>query len=73
MIRFEEFLNIFIEVLVKYAPMKIKYIRANQSNTNKHLKKPITKRSRLHNIFLKEKTENSNILQYTNTRQCESP
>ena len=50
----------FAEVLRKYSSMKIKYIRANQSGfMNKNLRRTIMRKSWLHNMFLKEKTEKS--------------
>ena len=52
--------NVFTEVLRKHSPMKIKYIRANQSGfMNKNLRRTIMRRSWLRNIFPKEKTEKS--------------
>ena len=55
---YQHFLNIFIEVLNKHAPMKQKYLRANQGIfMTKNLHKAIMKRSR--NKFLSERTEMS--------------
>ena len=53
-------LNIFIKILNKYAPMKVKYLRANHGNfmTNV-LHKAIMKRSRPRNTFLRDRTETS--------------
>ena len=57
---YQHFLNIFIEVLKKYTPMKQKYIRANEGRfMTKNLHKAITKRSRLRNKFLSDRTEMS--------------
>ena len=54
------FTNIFIEALNKHAPIKKKYIRANRANFfTKSLRKAIILRSRLRNIFLKEKSSES--------------
>ena len=54
----QHFLNTFIEVLNKHAPMKQKYLRANQGIfMTKNLHKAIMKRSR--NKFLSERTEMS--------------
>ena len=51
------FTKIFIEPLNKHAPIKKKYIRANHANfVTKSLQKAIMLRSRLRNIFLKEKS-----------------
>ena len=45
---YRHFLNIFIEILNKHAPMKQKYVRANQGRfMTKDLYKAIMKRSRL--------------------------
>ena len=57
---YQHFLNIFIEVLNKHAPMKEKYLRSNQGRfIRKNLHKAITKRSRLRNKFLRDWTEMS--------------
>ena len=57
-IEYQHFLNIFIEILNKHAPMKIKYLRANHGKfTTKGLHKAIMKRSRLRNKFLRDRTE----------------
>ena len=59
-IEYQHFLNIFIEILNKHAPMKIKYLRANQGKfMAKGLHKAIMKRSRLRNKFLRDRTEMS--------------
>ena len=51
------FLNDFIEILNKHAPIKQKYLRANQGRfMTKDLQKAIMKRSRLKNKFLRDKT-----------------
>ena len=55
---YQHFLNIFIEILNKHAPMKIKYLRANQAKfMTKGLYKANMKRSRLRNKFLCDRTE----------------
>ena len=57
---YQHFLNIFIEVLNKHAPMKEKYLRSNQGRfITKKLHKAIMKRSRLRNKFLRDRTEMS--------------
>ena len=44
---YQHFLNIFIEILNKYAPMKQRYLRANQGRfMTKELPKAIMKRPR---------------------------
>ena len=51
--KYQHFLNIFIEILNKHAPMKKKYLRAKQKRfMTKDLHKAIMKRSRLRNKFL---------------------
>ena len=55
---YQHFLNIFKEVLSKHAPIKQKYLRANQGIfMTKNLHKTIMKRSR--NKFLSDRTEMS--------------
>ena len=66
---YQHFLNIFIEVLNKHAPMKQKYLRANQGRfLAKNLHKAIMKRSRLRNKFLSDRTEMSQK-EYTKQRK----
>ena len=56
----QHFFNIFIEILNKHAPMKIKYLRANHGKfMTKGLSKTIMKRSRLRNTSLPDRTETS--------------
>ena len=57
---YQPFLNIFLEVLNKHAPMKQKYLRANQGRfMTKILRKAIIKHSRLRNKILSDRTEMS--------------
>ena len=57
-IEYKHFLNNLIEILNKYAPMKVKYLRANQGKfMTKGLHKAIVKRSGLK--FLGDMTETS--------------
>ena len=54
-IGYQHFLNIFLDILNKYAPIKKKCIRANQSNfMARELSKAIMKRPKLHNRFVKK-------------------
>ena len=56
--KYQHFLNTFIEILNKHAPMKQKYFRANQGRfMTKDLHKAIMKRSRLRNKFLRDTTD----------------
>ena len=53
-IEYQHFLNIFMEILNKHVPTKIKYLRSNQGKfMTKGLHKAIMKRSRLRNKFLR--------------------
>ena len=59
-IEYQHFLNIFMEILNKHVPTKIKYLRSNQGKfMTKGLHKAIMKRSRLRNKFLSDRTETS--------------
>ena len=61
-LEFEHFSKIFIEVLNKQAPMKKKYLTANQGEfITKELNKAIMTRSRLRNKYLKENCPDSKI------------
>ena len=58
-LNFESFKRIVYETLDKYAPIKKRYIRANQAPfINKRINKEIMKRSRLRNKFLNTKSDN---------------
>ena len=66
-----EFHNEFLSVLNKHAPIKYKYIRANNSSyMTKSLRKEIMLRSRLRNKFLKTKTEESKQLYNKQRNLC---
>ena len=55
---FQHFLNIFLDILNKHAPMKQKYLRANQGRfMTIDLHKAIMKQSRLMNQFLGDRTD----------------
>ena len=57
---YQHFFNIFKEILDKHAPIKRKYLIANQGRfMTKDLHKAIMKRSRLRNKILSDKTEMS--------------
>ena len=61
-LEFEDFLNIFIEILIKHASMKKKYLRANQGEfMSKELNRTIITPSRLRDKYLKEKRADSKI------------
>ena len=53
----DEFTKLVLETLEKHAPMKTKYIRANQSPfITKEIRKSIMKRTQLKNKYMKRKT-----------------
>ena len=69
----EEFQFLFMTKLNKHAPMKIKYIRANNSPfMNNDLSKAIMVRSKLRNKFLKLKTNESREAYKTQRNYCVS-
>ena len=72
-IEFETFQNVMISILNKHAPMKQKHIRANHAAfVTKELRKAIMKRTRLRNIFLKKRSENSKALYNKQRNICVS-
>ena len=67
----QHFLNIFRFFLNKHAPVKKKSIRTNKSNfMTRKLSKAFTKRSKLCNRFLKEKSEVSRKAYTTQRNYC---
>ena len=55
---YQHFLNIFIEILNKHAPIKQKYLTVNQEKfMTKGLHKAIMKRSRLRNKLWRDRTD----------------
>ena len=55
---YEEFESLFLKVLSKHAPMKSKYIRANEAPyMTRCLKKAIMKRSHLESKYYKTKSD----------------
>ena len=65
---YQHFLNIFIDILNKHAPMKQKYLIANQGRfMTEDLYKVIMKRCRLENKFLRNRTDISRE-EYTKQR-----
>ena len=72
-IEYSTFHKICLKVLNKHAPIKQKYIRANNSNfMNKDLRKAIMCRSRLRNAFLKEKSYELRLKYYKQRNLCVS-
>ena len=69
----EKFLNVFKKVLDIHAPIKRRYIRANQRPfMNKTLQKAKITRSRLRNKFLKNKTQSNEIAYKKQRNYCVS-
>ena len=65
---FQRFCQISLNALNKYAPRKKKYARGNEMLLfNKELSKAIMTRTKLRNIFLQNKSEESRI-RYTKQR-----
>ena len=64
----DQFTSIFLDILNTHAPLKTKYVRANQNPfMTKELSKAFMKRSRLKNIYLRQKTDVSKLA-YTQHR-----
>ena len=54
----DTFQEIFVSLLNVYAPLKKKYTRANHASfVTKELRKAIMQRTRLRNMYLKQRTE----------------
>ena len=69
----EMFLNVFKQVFDIHAPIKRRYIRANQGPfTNKTLQKAVMTHSRLRNKFLKNKTESNKTAYKKQRNYCVS-
>ena len=67
---YASFQKAYIDTLDKYAPCKLKYIRANEANfMNKTLKKVVMTRSKLKNKHLKNNSED-NKKAYKSYRNC---
>ena len=68
---YELFESIFIKLLNKHAPMKEKYVRANNSPfMNKVLSKAFMTRSRFRNKFLKNPTKDNRIIYNKQRNYC---
>ena len=67
----DEFVLKFTNIFDKYAPIKRKILRCNESPfINKQIRKEIMKRSSLRNRFLKKKTEANKILYNKQRNYC---
>ena len=70
-INYNIFENIFMELLNKHAPMKVKYIRANNGPfMNKSISKAIMTRSRLRNKYLKNPSNINKINYHKHRNYC---
>ena len=71
--RLDIFTGTALQILGKYAPMKQKTIRANESPfMNRSIKKEIMNRSRLKNKFLKENSEENRLAYNKQRNLCTS-
>ena len=69
----DDYVSLVMEVFNRHAPLKQKYVRANDSPfVTKNLRKEHMKRSRLRNKYLKEKTENNAIAYKRQRNKCVS-
>ena len=72
-INYDVFDNLVMDLLRKHAPIKYKYIRANEAPfMNKEYKKAIMVRSKLKNYYNREKTEQTHIAYKTQRNLCTS-
>ena len=63
-IEYDIFQEIIVSLLNVYAPLKKKYLRANHASfVTKEPRKAIIKRTRLRNIYLKQRTEATKVAQ----------
>ena len=61
-IKYDKFQEIIVSLLNIYAPLKKKYLRANHASfVTKELRKAIIQRTRLRNIYLKQRTEATKV------------
>ena len=68
-----EFVSIFMDILNKYAPLKFKYIRANDCLfMTKDLRKAIMLRTKLRNKFNKDRTTLANLAYKRQRNLCTS-
>ena len=69
----DEFVSIFMDILNKYAPLKFKYIRANDCPfMTKDLRKAIMLRTKLRNKFNKDRTTLANLAYKRQRNLCTS-
>ena len=61
-IEYDTFQEIIVSLLNVHVPLKKKYLRANHlSFVTKELRKAIMERTRLRNIYLKQRTERTKV------------
>ena len=71
---YDTFVTVCIELLKRHAPLKEKYLRANnQPFMNKSLSKAVMTRTRLRNKFLKNPCENNKAKYPKYRNYCTSP
>ena len=73
MIEYDTFLEIIVSLLNVQAPLKKKYVRANHASfVTKELRKAIMQRTRLRNIYLKQRTEATKFAYNQQINKCVS-
>ena len=72
-IEYDTFQEIIVSLLNVYAPLKKKYLRANHASfVTKELQKAIMLRTRLRNIYLKQRTETIKVAYNRQRNKCVS-
>ena len=72
-IEYDTFQEIIVSLLNVYAPLKKKYFRANHASfVTKELRKAIMLRTRLRNIYLKQRTETTKVAYNWQRNKCVS-
>ena len=72
-IEYDTFQEIIVSLLNVYAPLKKKYLRANHASfVTKELRKAIMLRTRLRNIYLKQRTETTKVAYNQQRNKCVS-
>ena len=72
-IEYDTFQEIIVSLLNVYAPLKKKYLRANHASfVTKELRKAIMLRTRLRNIYLKQRTETTKVAYNRQRNKCVS-
>ena len=72
-IEYDTFQEIFVSLLNVYAPLKKKYLRANHGSfVTKEFRKAIMLRTRLRNIYLKQRSETTKVAYNQQRNKCVS-